>query len=141
MQSALERPRLDRPSILLVDDEPEVLESLKILFEFAFRDARIYTATDAITALRLLRREPIDVVLLDYALPEMDGLDLWRRARHVAPELEGLLVTGHLDGDLASRATDAGIDLHFAKPIVVPQMIGAVERLLGRHGNGSLVQA
>jgi response regulator RpfG family c-di-GMP phosphodiesterase len=80
--------------ILLVDDEPEILFSLRGLLR---REFDLYTAQSGAEALEVLRRQPIHVIMTDQRMPEMTGVELLRRARGESPEAIRMVFTGYAD--------------------------------------------
>src|SRR5437773_1884212 len=91
-----------RPRVLCVDDEPNLLDALKLVLK---RHYDVRTACDGTTALELLRADgPFLVVLSDMRMPGMDGAQFLRRARAVAPAATRMLLTGHAGMDDAIAA-------------------------------------
>ncbi len=80
--------------ILLVDDEPEILFSLRGLLR---REFDLHTAQSGAEALDILRRQPIHVIMTDQRMPEMTGIELLRRARGESPEAIRMVFTGYAD--------------------------------------------
>jgi len=79
--------------VLLIDDEPELRESLAEFLRDAGHHAR--EARDGDEGLALLEAEPVDVVLCDVRLPKMDGLTLLRKARERRPAIDFILMTAY----------------------------------------------
>jgi DNA-binding NtrC family response regulator len=85
-------PGKDRlPTILVVDDDPWILELVKDML--ASEPCRVVTTTDPVKALPLMEWERADVLLADVAMPEVDGIDLVVRARKLFPAVPRLLLT------------------------------------------------
>src|SRR5437762_14016431 len=80
--------------VLLVDDEPEILFSLRGLLR---RDFELYTAQGGAEALAILRERPVHVILTDQRMPEMTGVELLRRAKGECPEAIRIIFTGYAD--------------------------------------------
>jgi len=81
------------PSILYIDDE---IINLK-LFSFAFKnELNIYTASTALQGLEILKNYNINVVITDYKMPGMDGLQLIEKIKSETPEKICILVTGYV---------------------------------------------
>ena len=93
-------------SLLIVDDDEPVLSLLYDLLASEGR-YRISAAGDPRTALELLRGEPFDLLITDYRMPELTGLDLIREARRVHPDLLGILVTGFAWLNAEAEVTEA----------------------------------
>jgi DNA-binding NtrC family response regulator len=84
----------DKHPILLVDDEPEILFSLRGLLR---RDFEVHTAQSGAEALAILQRQPIHVIMTDQRMPEMTGVELLRRARGECPQAIRMVFTGYAD--------------------------------------------
>jgi DNA-binding NtrC family response regulator len=84
----------DKHPILLVDDEPEILFSLRGLLR---REFDLYTAQSGAEALEILKRQPIHVIMTDQRMPQMTGVELLRRARGECPEAIRMVFTGYAD--------------------------------------------
>ena len=83
-----------RHTLLVIDDEPEVVQSVHDLLR---RDARVLGATGADEALQILHREDVHIVMSDQRMPGTTGVELLRRARADKPETIRLLFTGYAD--------------------------------------------
>ena len=81
-------------TILVVDDEPDVVKSIQDLLRF---DYKVLGATRAADGLRLLKEQPVHVVLTDQRMPEMTGVQFLRHLREEYPDAVRLLVTGYAD--------------------------------------------
>jgi YesN/AraC family two-component response regulator len=80
-----------KPRLLFVDDEPEILELLVLMF----RDCESQTALNTESALEILRKEQFDVLVTDIKMPGAGGLSLIESARKMAPNLAIVVITGH----------------------------------------------
>jgi signal transduction histidine kinase len=83
-----------RHTLLVVDDEPDVVQSLQDLLR---REYRVLGATHARDGLRLLREQPVHLVMTDQRMPEISGIEFLRNARHDRPDAIRLLFTGYAD--------------------------------------------
>ena len=92
-----------KPSILVVDDEQMVVTSISAFLEVE-GEFEVFGFTDPEQALRFAESQPIDVVLSDYRMPGMNGLQFLRRIKELRPEASRLLLTSHAD---ARSAIDA----------------------------------
>jgi class 3 adenylate cyclase len=114
----------DRASILVVDDDPVMRLMLTAALE---RDGhRVSTADDGTSALDHLRSEPVDVVLLDVVMPEMDGFAVLEHVKADADlrHIPVVMVTSMDDTGSAVRGIELGADDYLAKP-VDPTLLGA----------------
>jgi signal transduction histidine kinase len=87
------RPKA-RHTLLVVDDEPDVVKSVKDLLRL---DHRVLTATSAADALAILEREPVHVVMTDQRMPEMTGVQFLSQVQTKYPDVVRLLFTGYAD--------------------------------------------
>ena len=121
-------------SILIVDDEPAIAGA----WERALRNAGhvVWTANTAKDALALCDEHSFDVVILDYLMPTMKGLELLTRIRGIQPLVRSILVSGQLNTvkDEQSLAADlkqrVEADLYFHKPVSNQSLREAVTSLL-----------
>jgi len=114
--------------VLVVDDDPAVQFALVQTIEAAGGEA--ITARSAIEALELVNaaRDHVDVVVSDYAMPELDGMQLLERMRAVDSTLPVILITAHGSERLAVRALKQGAYDYLAKPFDNDELIYSLQR-------------
>lgn len=113
-----------KPPILLVDDEPEVLFSLKGLLR---REFTLYTAQTGQEALEILRNHTVHVVMTDQRMPEMDGAELLARAKNHSPEAIQIVFTGYADIKAVVDAVNSGrLFRYITKPWDPDELVGAL---------------
>ena len=101
-------------TLLLVDDDPKIISSLKRLF---FEDDyRIYSASNGGDALSVVKNSKIDAALIDYKMPGMDGLTLLQNLKKVTPDINVIILTGHGGIREAVKAINLGADDFLEKP-------------------------
>lgn len=102
-------------TLLFVDDEPNILNSLQRLFQPL--GYRTLTAPSGVDALELLEHEHVDLIMSDMRMPEMDGAALLEQAAKKWPQTTRILLTGYTDLDSAIDAINkGGIYRYIAKP-------------------------
>lgn len=100
-------PALNRPACLLfVDDEPNVLKSLKRLFTSPKH--RIFLAESGAAGLEILQQQPIDLVISDMRMPQMDGAEFLTRVAENWPDTVRILLTGYADIESTIVAVNSG---------------------------------
>jgi CheY-like chemotaxis protein len=111
----MDSPRTKR--ILIVDDNPELAQSLALLLEMDGHHTVL--AADPLAALELARQSNPEVCILDLELPIMDGYELARRLRETPPTEETMLIalTGYGRDHDWRRAKEAGFAYHLVKPV------------------------
>ncbi len=120
------------PRILLVDDEEMVITSIRAYLSLE-TDYEILAHTQPEEALRRLDDGPIDVIVTDYLMPRVTGLQLLAEAKKKQPEAARVLLTGHSDKQSAIEAiNDVGLYQYLEKPWDNAQLLlvinSAVER-------------
>ncbi|HEY2158415.1 MAG TPA: hybrid sensor histidine kinase/response regulator [Isosphaeraceae bacterium] len=126
-QDAAPTPRPPgRPVLLIVDDEVDVLDSLRYLFH---RKYRVLTAEGGERALEVLRDEEVHVILSDQRMPGMSGDVLLGHARKLFPDAIRMLFTGYADLDAVIRAVNEG---HIYRYIVKPWDPSELESIVGQ---------
>ncbi|MBU1652057.1 response regulator, partial [bacterium] len=115
--------------ILIVDDEPDILE----LLQESFEDAGYYviTALNGLEALSLLEHEQPDIILSDNRMPGMSGIELMEEIRKNYPDSIRLLMTGYADLNIAIEAINRGWVYKFiTKPFKMEEILIAIRRAL-----------
>lgn len=117
--------------ILLVDDEQPILRSLARLL--AFESWAVSSVENAADALTLLRGGDIAVIISDFHLGNVGGVELLREARQISPDTSRILFSGHIDLDLLRRAVNGGEIYRFVpKPWDDDELLQAVRQGVDR---------
>jgi DNA-binding response OmpR family regulator len=118
------------PSVLLVEDETEIVSPLvKMLEREGYAVDQATTGKDAI---RSATKHDHDIVILDLGLPDMDGLDVCRRLRHDGYQGAVLMLTGRTRELDRVVGLDAGADDYLAKPFGLAELLARLRALLRR---------
>ncbi len=122
----------ERPRVLIVDDEPNIVLSLQFLLSREGYDIDI--ARDGESALELAARKPPDLVVLDLMLPGLDGYEVCRRLRASAATAATkiVVVTARAREAERVRGLEEGADAYVTKPFSTRELIATVGRFLGR---------
>jgi len=121
-----------KPLILIAEDEPAQMELLRYNMESA--DFRTVVATDGASALVLVEEESPDIVVLDWMLPEMSGIEVCRRIRG-RPESRSLpviMLTARGEENDRVRGLETGADDYLVKPFSQAELIARIRALLRR---------
>jgi two-component system response regulator MprA len=128
----------DRPKILVVDDEPAVLQALSRAF--ALESYAVSVAGDGGEALEALAGERFDAVVLDVMMPGVSGLEVCRRLRASGDRSPVLMLTARDAIDDRVAGLDAGADDYLVKPFALRELMARMRALLRRRdgeGDGS----
>mgnify|MGYP001579606124 FL=1 len=118
----------ERVTILVADDEPGVREGLERTLRREGYD--VLLAEEGRAALEQIRRGGVDLLLADLRMPELDGLQLLRAVKILAPEVEVILLSGQGTIEEAVNAMKEGADDFLTKPFDRPDLLRAVWRAL-----------
>ncbi len=115
--------------ILVVDDEPGILSGVCEIL--TLEGYAVDTADCGRRAQELVSAGPYDVALIDYRLPDVDGLTLLRSIRQKCPDVMTCMITAYANIETAVFATRQGVELFLPKPFSPDDLLGAVDTLLG----------
>ena len=119
------------PTVLVVDDEPRVLDALEAILAAEFRVLRADSGEEA---LRLLPGADVAVIVTDYRMPGMTGVELLRRSQEAAPDAVRIVLTAYTDVDSLMEAINTGRIYHFVpKPWDPNELLLVVRRAAERH--------
>jgi len=133
---------MSKTPILIVDDQQEILNSLKRLFK---ADYRVFTAASGMEGLDIVSQEPLAVILSDQRMPQMDGVTFLAEAKKIQPEAVRLMITGYADIEATIGAVNkANIYQYISKPFEPEELekivAGAVNRFQLTQKNKDLQQ-
>jgi two-component system response regulator PilR (NtrC family) len=117
--------------VLVVDDEQGMREFLTMLLEK--QGHRVIAAADGADALKLVAKEPPDLVISDLRMPNVDGIGLLAGIRKQYPELPVILVTAYASSDSTIQAMRLGADDYITKPFRIEEIRLVVEKALARR--------
>lgn len=120
--------------ILVVDDEPAMVGMVTMLL--GSEGFEVVTAYDGEKALRLVRDESPDLVLLDMQLPRMGGDEVCRRIR-ASTTIPVIMLTGRKEEDEKARLLDLGADDYLTKPFGKKELVARVRAVLRRASSAS----
>ncbi len=119
---------MSSPNLLLVDDNDDVREITALLL----RDAGygVMEASSGVAALAALDANPaIELLIVDFSMPGMSGIELLERARAKRPKIKAVFITGYVDHTLLSG--ELADEIVVKKPFTIAQLAPAVRKALG----------
>ncbi|HKN87136.1 MAG TPA: response regulator [Nitrospiraceae bacterium] len=116
--------------ILIVDDDPALLEALPESIRTRMKGIQVDTADSGRQALALIAEVDYDAIVTDIKMPELDGLSVLEKVRQLRPDTPTLLITGHGERDLTVRALRGGAYDFIEKPIERDHFIASLGRAI-----------
>jgi DNA-binding NarL/FixJ family response regulator len=123
-----------RARFLIVDDSELVRKSLRTVLRANPNWEICGEAADGESAVQLFKELHPNIVILDFQMPGMNGIETARRMSEIAPDVPIILFTQHASSDLERHAREAGIRSVVSKTNAFP-MLGMIEELLGAAGS------
>ncbi len=121
---------LERPSLLITDDDPGFRETLRVIFEP--KGFRTLLAGDGEEALKIVHHEIVHVVLLDMHMPKLTGLETLRMLKEFRAMLPCILLSAQLDDLIVEQARRAHAYSVLSKTVTIGQIMCAVRQALQR---------
>ena len=118
--------------VLLVDDDPEVLDVVRILMQQQTPELEIVTTETVKEALEKLEKEKFDIVIADYLIPDSSGLDLLEAIRSRGNEIIFVIWTGHSQEDIAIRALNLGANYYILKGADLKEQFLTIREIIGK---------
>lgn len=117
--------------LLITDDEKWICESLKLLF--SRKGLEVNTALAGQEALNLLKTQTVDLVILDFNLPDMNGLDVLAGIKKINPDIPVIFMTGYGSETISIKAFKLGIADYFIKPFDPKALVERVIEIIGER--------
>jgi DNA-binding response OmpR family regulator len=126
-----EEEKAAKPAVLIVDDEPQIVEFLRM--GFGYEGFRVSVATTGSEALRTITAQRPDIVILDIMLPELNGFEVAKQIRQ-AYNTCIIMLTAKEDVDDRIAGLDMGADDYVTKPFIFKELMARVRAVLRRRG-------
>jgi DNA-binding NtrC family response regulator len=124
---------MEKPKIMLVDDEERFLSTTRKLLERKTFD--VLTASSGGQALEMLRTNPVHVVILDVKMPGMDGVATLREIKRQFPMVEVIMLTGHATVESAIEGLKSGAVDYLMKPADLEDIVEKATDAFNRRVN------
>ncbi len=116
----------NRINLLIIDDEKIIRDEIKDFFkDYSYN---IYEADKPSVAFNILKKETIDIIILDIKLPEMDGIEVLKKIKLENEDIEVIMITGHGESEVMFDAMKQGAFDFFYKPISILEVMHSIER-------------
>jgi FixJ family two-component response regulator len=131
-------PSSAKSTVYVVDDDVDVLGSLRFLLETDGFNVRTFRSGG--TLLNTVDQTGVDCFVIDYKMPDMNGIDLARRLRNRDIATPVILITGYPDENISARAEAAGVQHVLLKPLLEESLVtrirGAIQENRASHPQG-----
>ncbi len=118
------------PTVYLVDDEPVCMQAMQAVLVALGYDCQAFD--DGESLINALDTDNLGVIVADFRLPRMNGLQLFEHVRRVGCRFPFILVSGHADVALADATLKAGVDAFLRKPIPFEQLQPLIDGLIAK---------
>jgi CheY-like chemotaxis protein len=125
-----------KSNILVVEDDPEMLASLKESLEIGDASLSVATAGDGVAAMQQLASRPVNLVVTDYRMPRMDGLSLMAEIKKFFPDIPVIFVTGHNTPEAEFMAINTGAIGYVEKPDQIKDLIAKITASISNQSDG-----
>ncbi len=122
--------RLDGVTIVVVDDQPDSCELLAALLDQ--QGAHVVQCGSAPEAIKVVAGAPVDLLIADIGMPEIDGYELMRQVRSIRPHVPAIAVTAYARPEDRHQALSAGYAAYCTKPVDASGLLRTVYDLLSR---------
>ena len=119
---------MSKVSILVVDDEAEIVDQVKEYFEE--EGFLVFTAETGGEGIEIVKRQKPDLMILDMKLPDMPGLHVLKVANETNPKIKVITVTGFVDQAMIDQAEELGRDVFLQKPFDLERLKSEVDKLV-----------
>lgn len=124
---------VEKPRVLIVEDDETARISLKAALEA--ENIFVEAVENGTNAEAIIKYSSFDVVIVDYRLPDIDGLSLIKKMKIIIPDLMTLVVTAHTSVEIAVESMKMGAYDYMAKPLDIPNLVNTIYKILGDKKN------
>jgi DNA-binding response OmpR family regulator len=117
--------------VLVIDDDPDVVEVVSLCFEMRWPNAEVVSAADGETGLEAAEKENPDIIILDIGLPDMDGFEVCRRIRHYS-DVPIVMLTVRDQATDKVKGLELGADDYITKPFSHIELLARARAVLRR---------
>lgn len=118
--------------VLIVDNDKDISLMLQHSLRMLGPEYEIVTVTDSVTAIKLIEKEPFAVVITDYMMPVMTGVDLALAIRRISPDTQVILMTAYGSTNLRDTSKFLGLDGFLNKPFPLEEVQEIVKRAIAQ---------
>lgn len=121
------------PNILVVEDEASIRRVLVKILSEEIEDAQVFEASDGEEGIRILKEQPLDLVLCDIKMPKKDGVEVLEEANRLHLEIPFIMISGHGDIETAVQTMRMGAYDYISKPPDLNRLLTGVRNALDKN--------
>jgi len=125
-----EMPRTDQHTLLLVEDDRDMANYIQGILSPEYN---LLVADNGIKALEILEKKPVDLILSDVMMPEMDGFQLLKTVRERYQDIPFIMLTARADAPDRLTALTLGVDDYLTKPFLEDELLARLKNLISRY--------
>jgi len=128
-------------TVLIVDDDREMLLSLKEGLERYFESFRVLTAEDGMIAMEMLKKKTVSLVVSDLKMPRMDGFSLLAHIMEYYPDIPVVIITGYSTPEMERLAREGGAVGYIGKPFMIEDLARKIMATLRHESEGGTLHS
>jgi len=128
-------------TVLIVDDDREMLLSLKEGLERYFESFRVLTAEDGVIAMEMLKKSTVSLVVSDLKMPRMDGFSLLAHIMEYYPDIPVVIITGYSTPEMERLAREGGAVGYIGKPFMIEDLARKIMSTLRHESEGGTLHS
>lgn len=121
---------MNQRQVLVIDDEENVRKVVERIFKVVAPDYEVVSVADGFAAIAQFQQRFFDLVVTDYEMPGMDGLELATIIRRLSPETRIVLMSGNEVSLLCNAVDRYGLDGYFSKPFGPAEIAAVIDEML-----------
>ena len=127
---------MSKLKVAVIDDATMIRDLIKKFIRQNFPNSVVYDASDGKAGVNLLKKQPVDLILCDWEMPEMDGEEVlqWVRSEENLANTPFIMVTSRGDKEFVVKAIQSGVSDYLVKPFNNKQFLEKIGKALKRHG-------
>jgi len=114
-------------NILCVDDDENIIQSYINLFRNLFNE--VYVSTNPIEAIEIFKKNNIDLIITDYLMPQMNGIEFSKEIRKIDPQIPIILITAFNEYNILKEALENNITYFLTKPFSIKILLNVLDKI------------
>ena len=115
-------------NILYAEDNKEIRESVENTLKMIF--ANVYSAVDGVEALKIYEENPINIILLDYVMPSIDGYEVAKEIRKHDKKIPIIILSGHTNKEKLMNGIEVGLVKYIEKPLKYSELLETLQKVV-----------